>query len=474
MTNSTVVKTRFAPSPTGHIHLGNARTALFNALLAFKHSGVLLLRIEDTDQERNQDVYVRDLLEDLRWLGLDWQEGPEVEGELGPYFQSARDAVYERYYQELESKELVYPCFCSPTELALSRKAQLTAGRPPRYPGTCARLNEAEREVRRERGIQPTLRFRVPTGQVVEFDDLVRGPQRFQTDDIGDFIIRRADGSAQFFFTNAVDDALMAVTHVLRGEDHLTNTPRQLLLLQALDLPSPHYGHISLLVGDDGSPLSKRHGSRSLRQLREAGYLPEALNNYMARLGHTYTKDDWMSANELAAEFNSERLSRAPARYDEAQLLHWQTEAVHRAEAAELWEWMGPPVHERVAESVQQEFITTVRPNIHFPSEAQQWAQRLFGELPQISEEAQAVITAAPTGFFENALAAYEKHGAEYKGLVAEIKQLSGVKGKALFMPLRAALTGLTHGPELARIVALIPPEQVRQRLNNPTLNNPS
>ncbi|NJN46937.1 MAG: glutamate--tRNA ligase, partial [Candidatus Competibacteraceae bacterium] len=319
MTNSTVVKTRFAPSPTGHIHLGNARTALFNALLAFKHSGVLLLRIEDTDQERSQDAYVRDLFEDLRWLGLDWQEGPEVEGDSGPYFQSARDAVYDRYYQALESKELVYPCFCSPTELALSRKAQLTAGRPPRYPGTCARLNEAEREVRRERGIQPTLRFRVPTGQVVEFEDLVRGPQRFQTDDIGDFIIRRADGSAQFFFTNAVDDALMAVTHVLRGEDHLTNTPRQLLLLKALDLPTPYYGHISLLVGADGSPLSKRHGSRSLRQLREAGYLPEALNNYMARLGHSYIQDDWMSANELAAEFNPERLSRAPARYDEVQ-----------------------------------------------------------------------------------------------------------------------------------------------------------
>ncbi|MEE4380139.1 MAG: glutamate--tRNA ligase [Candidatus Competibacteraceae bacterium] len=467
MTNSTVVKTRFAPSPTGHIHLGNARTALFNALLAFKHSGIFLLRIEDTDQERSQDVYVRDLLEDLRWLGLDWQEGPEREGESGPYFQSARDVVYERYYQELESKALVYPCFCSPTELALSRKAQLTAGRPPRYSGTCARLNEAEREVRRERGIQPTLRFRVPTGQIVEFEDLVRGPQRFQTDDIGDFIIRRADGSAQFFFTNAVDDALMAVTHVLRGEDHLTNTPRQLLLLQALDLPIPHYGHISLLVGNDGSPLSKRHGSRSLRQLRAAGYLPEALNNYMARLGHTYTQDGWMSAKELAAEFNPERLSRAPARYDEAQLLHWQTEAVHRAEAAELWEWMGQSVHERVPETARQDFITTVRPNIHFPAEAQEWAQRLFGNDLHVSEDAQAVIVAAPNGFFENALAAYEKHGSAYKDLVDEIKKMSGVKGKALFMPLRAALTGLTHGPELARMLALIPADSVRQRFGN-------
>ncbi|MEZ5583846.1 MAG: glutamate--tRNA ligase [Candidatus Competibacteraceae bacterium] len=462
------VKTRFAPSPTGHIHLGNARTALFNALLARKHNGVLLLRIEDTDQERSQDVYVRDLLQDLRWLGITWQQGPELEDRQGPYFQSARNAVYEHYYQALESKDLVYPCFCSPTELALARKAQLAAGRPPRYPGTCARLNEAERTARRERGIQPTLRFRVPTGQVVAFDDLVRGPQRFQTDDIGDFIIRRADGSAQFFFTNAVDDALMAVTHVLRGEDHLTNTPRQLLLLEALDLPAPRYGHIALLVGADGSPLSKRHGSRSLQQLRAAGYLPEALTNYLARLGHTYTEDGWMDADELAAAFNLERLNRAPARYDEAQLLHWQTEAVNRIDAAALWEWMGQPVHQGVPETARSEFVAAVRPNIQFPAEAQDWAQRLFGTLLPLSVEAQAVIAAAPAGFFVNALAAYEEHGAAYEGLVGELKRRSGVKGKALFMPLRAALTGLTHGPELARLLALIPAELVRQRLRHP------
>jgi len=234
-------KTRFAPSPTGLLHLGNVRTALFNALLARRQKGRFLLRIEDTDRERSRPEYVAALLEDLRWLGLDWQEGPAVGGPHEPYAQSTREAIYSQYYRQLESTERVYPCFCTPAELALNppaelalnRKAQLAAGRPPRYPGTCARLSEVERQARLERGLQPTLRFRVPVGRTIEFSDLVRGPQRFASDDIGDFVIRRADGTPQFFFANAVDDALMEVTHVLRGEDHLANTPRQLLLLEA-------------------------------------------------------------------------------------------------------------------------------------------------------------------------------------------------------------------------------------------------
>lgn len=463
--NDSTLKTRFAPSPTGHIHLGNARTALFNALLARKNAGVFLLRIEDTDRERSQDSLMRDLLDDLRWLGLDWQEGPETGGDHGPYLQSARDEVYRRYYQVLESQDRVYPCFCSPTELALSRKAQLAAGRPPRYPGACAHLSETERALRRERGIQPTLRFRVPTGRDVVFDDLVRGPQRHASDDIGDFIIRRADGSAQFFFTNAVDDALMGVTHVLRGEDHLTNTPRQLLLLEALGLKAPCYGHISLLLGADGSPLSKRHGNRSVRQLREAGYLPDALNNYLARLGHTYAQDAWMDREELAAHFAIDRLNRAPARYDEAQLLHWQSETVARTPVDRLWDWLGEAVRQAVPEQVQGEFLEAVRPNVRFPEDARDWAARLFSDVLPLDEEARALTTAAGAAFFAHALAAYERHGASYKALVDDLKQRSGAKGKALFMPLRAALTGMTHGPELAHILSLVPPALVRQRL---------
>jgi len=464
MTANTL-KTRFAPSPTGYLHLGNVRTALFNALLARQQGGVFLLRLEDTDRERSLPEYSQALLEDLRWLGLEWQEGPEVDGPHGPYSQSEREAVYRHYYALLEQQEQVYPCFCSPAELALARKVQLSAGQPPRYAGTCARLSEAEREARRARGLPATLRFRIPPNRTVEFNDLVRGPQRFSTDDIGDFIIRRADGGAQFFFTNAVDDALMGITHVLRGEDHLTNTPRQLLLLEALDLPAPQYGHIALIVGADGSPLSKRQGSRSLRELRETGFLTDAVNNYLARLGHTYDADGWMELAELAAGFAIERLGRAPARYDEAQLLHWQAEAVTHSAAEPLWNWLGPAVWTRVPVERRDEFIATVRPNVRFPADALDWAERLFGSDLTLDGEARAVIEAAGRDFFRQALTAYDVHGAAYQPLVEQLKATTGNKGKALFMPLRAALTGLTHGPELARLLALMSPELVRRRL---------
>ncbi|MBL8250411.1 MAG: glutamate--tRNA ligase [Candidatus Competibacter sp.] len=458
------VKTRFAPSPTGLLHLGNVRTALFNALLARRWAGRFLLRIEDTDPERSRAEYVAALQDDLRWLGLDWQEGPEIGGPQAPYAQSERAEVYARFYRRLEAVERVYPCFCAPAELALGRKAQLAAGRPPRYSGTCTRLSEAERQARLERGLQPTLRFRVPAGQTVEFDDLVRGAQRFASDDIGDFVIRRADGTPQFFFANAVDDALMAITHVLRGEDHLANTPRQLLLLEALELPAPRYGHLALIVGADGGPLSKRSGDLSVRDLRASGYLPEALLNYLARLGHAYARDVWMEKDELAAHFSPEHLGRAPARYDEAQLLHWQNEAVQHASARRLWQWAGAATRGVPAE-LGEAFIETVRPNVRFPADVAFWAERLFGAGPRPSADSEALVGEAGPAFFQHALAAYDQRGADYPALVAELRQRTGLKGKPLFMPLRAALTGETHGPELARILALLPPETVRRRL---------
>ena len=460
-----MIKTRFAPSPTGYLHLGNVRTALFNALLARRWGGQFLVRIEDTDRERSRPEYVAALLEDLRWLGLNWQEGPEIGGARGPYAQSERAAIYAGYYQRLESAGRAYPCFCTPAELALSRKAQLSAGRPPRYAGTCARLSEAEQRERLERGLRPTLRFRVPAGRTVEFTDRVRGPQRFASDDIGDFVIRRADGTPQFFFANAVDDALMEITHVLRGEDHLANTPRQLLLLEALELPAPEYGHLALIVGTDGGPLSKREGDLSLRELRAAGYLPEALLNYLARLGHVYHRDEWQEPVELAAGFALEHLGRAPARYDAAQLLHWQSEAVRRMDPERLWDWMGTAVHQCAPPASRDEFIATVRPNIRFPADAVFWAERLFGADLTPGDEGRAVIVAARPAFFVHALAAYAQHGAAYQPLVEDLKRRTGLKGKHLFMPLRAALTGETHGPELAHVLALLPPDSVRRRL---------
>lgn len=459
------VKTRFAPSPTGRLHLGNLRTALFNALLARHHGGTLLLRIEDTDRNRSRDEHVQDLMQDLRWLGLEWQEGPEADGEQGPYHQSEREAVYQRYYQQLEAAGLVYPCYCSEQELKLSRRAQLSAGQAPRYSGTCRELSAEQRQARAEQGRQPTLRFRVPTGEEVRFDDLVRGPQRFASDDIGDFIIRRADGTPAFFFSNAVDDALMQVSHVLRGEDHLTNTPRQLLLLQALDLPAPHYGHISMIVGADGSPLSKRHGSRSLAELREAGYLPQAILNYLARLGHHYADDSFMSLEALAAGFRIESLGRAPARYDEQQLDYWQAEAVNAADTSQLWQWMTAAVADRVPEDQREGFVEAVRPNVRRPAEAAEWAEVLYGEPPQADAEGLAWLAQAGPGFFDHALAALQSAGGDGQGFMNELKQRSGAKGKGLFMPLRIALTGHAHGPQLGPVLELIGEARARERL---------
>lgn len=464
--SATTVKTRFAPSPTGYLHLGNVRTALFNALLARAQGGSFLLRIEDTDQERSRPEYTAALLEDLRWLGLDWDEGPEADRGAGPYAQSQRGTLYAGYYQRLEDAEQAYPCFCSPAELALSRKAQLATGQPPRYAGTCARLSAAQRAERLARGLQPTLRFRVPVNQTVTFDDLVRGPQRFASHDLGDFIIRRADGAPQFFFANAVDDALMGVTQVLRGEDHLTNTPRQLLLLEALNLPVPTYGHLALIVGSDGGPLSKRVGDLSLRALRAEGYLPQAITNYLARLGHTYADDGWLEPAQLAGGFALEHLGRSPAGYDPAQLRYWQGEAVRQAPPAELWAWLGPVVHTLVPPAQWEEFVATVRPNLRFPQDGAFWAHCCFGADDPIPDaDSQALIATAGPEFFRQVLAAYDQHGAAWQPLMADLKQRTGLKGKALFLPVRAALSGVNHGPELARLLALLPATTVRRRL---------
>src|SRR6185437_7016385 len=235
--------TRFAPSPTGELHLGNARTALFNLLLARRSGGRFILRIEDTDAERSREAHTAALMQDLRWLGIEWDAGPDREDLRGPYRQSQRGSIYTHYFEVLEREGSAYPCFCSPLELEISRKAQLASGRPPRYAGTCRELSPEQRAKKRQLGGAPTTRFRVPAGRRIEFLDFVHGPQSFFSDDIGDFVVRRTDGSAAFFFSNAVDDARMGVTQVLRGEDHLTNTPRQLLILEALGLPAPSYGH---------------------------------------------------------------------------------------------------------------------------------------------------------------------------------------------------------------------------------------
>jgi len=457
--------TRFCPSPTGYIHLGNARTALFNHLFAQQTHGVFLFRIEDTDRARFQQDYVDHLLEDLRWLGLQWSEGPGCEvPEHAPYFQSQRQAIYDKYYQQLIEKNHAYPCFCTEQQLAYARKAQQRAGEPPRYPGTCASLSPAEVEKKYALGLKPTLRFRLPRNQPIVFDDLVKGQQIFNSTDIGDFIIRRADGTASFMYCNALDDALMGVTQAMRGDDHLTNTPRQLMILKALDLPCPEYGHISLILSATSGPLSKREGSWSIRELREQGYFPLAIVNYLARLGHYYESTAYMTIAELAAQFSTNNLSKAPARFDENQLFYWQKEAVARADKASFLRWMGASAA-LIPESLQEQFITAIKPNVMLPSEATLWAKALFDETLVYEEEARDVIKQAPALFWSSAITAVNQAGTDFKAVSEHIKNTLGIKGKPLFSPLRAALTGHSHGPEMQLVVDLLGKERLLNRL---------
>jgi len=469
-----ILKTRFCPSPTGLLHLGNMRTALFNALFAKHRSGLFLLRIEDTDKTRSKKHYIDALYADLCWLGLQWNEGPSCDinsvcssdlQATNLYWQSQRQSIYDTYYQELEAKGLAYPCFCTEQQLALTRKIQISTGKPPRYNGICLNLTAEDIQKKIAQGLKPALRFKVPLNQTTTFHDLVRGKQSFNNNDIGDFIIRRADGTPPFMYCNAIDDALMGVTHALRGEDHLTNTPRQIMMLSALNLPIPTYGHISLIVGSDGAPLSKRHGSRSIQALREEGYLPLAIINYLARLGHHYVQDHWMTLEALAEHFSIHALGSAPARFDLNQLLHWQHETLLRMSDDALWEWMGKLTHALVPNAQRMMFIETIKPNITFPIDAQKWAIRLYTEDWEFGEAERQVLEKTDLTFFQTALRAIEIFDANLDKIVIELKEKLDIKGKALFQPLRVVLTGELHGPELASVMAILGKERIKTRL---------
>src|ERR1700692_848330 len=461
--DSPPVVTRFAPSPTGALHLGNARTAFFSHLWARKSGGRFILRIEDTDVERSQLRFRDELMAEMLWLGLNWDEGPDIGGPSAPYSQAERGEFYRTLFARLEVNGQAYPCYCTAEDLELSRKLQRMAGKPPRYAGTCRNLSSAERADREARGLRPTLRFAVPNDAAVEFVDLVHGPQKFSTSDIGDFIICRADGTAAFFFCNAVDDSVMGVTHALRGDDHLTNTPRQLLLLDALGMRRPGYGHVGLLMGADGAPLSKRHGSTSAQEFRERGFLPAAILNHLFRLGHTSDIEGWLPVSDMPAHFRPEHLGRAPARFDEAQLAHWQKETVERMSAEQIATWLGS--------DDSAEFVELVRHNVVLPADAAPWRAVVRGDLPPLGQDEQSVIAAAGPEFFAAAAAAFDQSSSDLKLLTKFLKERTGRKGADLYMPLRVALTGQAHGPELGSLLKLMPPETARRRLESHAQN---
>ena len=466
------MKTRFAPSPTGLMHFGNLRTALFSFLLAKQQGGQFVLRIEDTDHLRSEVQYEVALKEDLQWMGITWQEEAK---------QSDRIHIYAKCYTELLADNMAYPCFCSEQQLSIERKLQLSQGKPPRYKGTCRNLTATQIEEKKSSGLEPALRFKVSKVlddlEWLEFSDLIKGKQRFLAKDLGDFIIQRQTGDATFMFSNAIDDAEMEITHALRGEDHLTNTPRQLLILRALGLEhkAPQYGHFSLINGSDGAKLSKRNGSEAVRDLRQQGYSPLALANYFSRLGHSILKQDLLTLDGLAANFSLNHVGTSSSTYDKAHLRHWQKETILHATNTEIWQMINFPesqVRVLVAKQhpdKQDEFINLVKENILLPVEANDLAAMLFDENVEYTEDNKKIILTAGVDFFRHGIKFIEANQNikfTFQDLVDYLKNNTGYKGKELFLPLRICLTKQLAGPELAKILHLMPRDILHLKFN--------
>jgi glutamyl-tRNA synthetase len=429
-------------------------------------AGRFVLRVEDTDRERSAKDHVASQLADLAWLGIAWDAGPGRDDGRGPYQQSERGAIYAELFARLEREGLAYPCYCTAAELEVARRTQAAAGEAPRYPGTCRGLDAAARASREREGRKAALRFAIPEPQTVRFDDLVRGPQAIESATLGDFVVRRADGSAIFFFCNAVDDALMGVTDVLRGDDHLSNTPRQLLLLRALSLAAPRYGHLPLLLDADGSPQSKRRGSVTIAELRRRGYLPSAVGNYLLRLGHHGAPDEWVEPRDWPRRFDAARLGRAPAHFDPVQLDHWQREAVRRLDARRASDWLAPAFPTAGPDRARGRRVAPARQRAA-AGDARDWLAVLGGALPPLAPDA-ARDRGGGTCILRRGARVPRGDGLRPRGARRAADAQHGRKGKSLYMPLRFALTGRHDGPELAQLLAAIPPALVRDRLAAP------
>jgi len=460
-----VNKTRFCPSPTGLLHLGNLRTSLFSLLLAKKDNGSFLLRIEDTDLERSKGEFSEAICNDLKWMGLDWDEGPEVGGTEDSYYQSERIDLYEQFYEILLEKNLIYPCFTSEEELKIIRRNQISSGQPPRYTGVWSDATEEEVKLEMDKGNKPVYRFRIPKDKTIKFEDLVKGEQSFSTVDLDDFIVKKKDNTPTFMFANAIDDSLMGVDLVLRGDDHLSNTPRQIALLESLGLSVPKYAHVSLFTGSDGAPLSKRNGSISISDLREQGYIPIAVANYLSRVGHTIADNNLKTHIELADEFKIDNISSSPSKFDIDQLLFWQKKAVEDLNINECSNWLKDSLEGLPSSIERDNFIALIKDNINFPREAQEYLNNLFltplGERSEVAD----IIRSAGKEFYLQAQGVITSEILDWNETAKTIGSITGKKGKALFMPLRCAITGQTKGPELDRVVNLIGTEQVIKKL---------
>lgn len=475
------VRVRFAPSPTGYLHVGGARTALFNWLFARHTGGTFILRIEDTDRKRSADKYEKAIIEDLRYLGLDWDEGLDIGGKYRPYRQSERLPLYQEYAKKLLKEKKAYYCYCTEEELEKRRKEALRKGQTPRYDGRCRNLTKEEIERYKREGRRPTIRFKVPEKRVV-VSDLVRGEVTFEADALGDFIILRSDGVAAFNFANIIDDMSMEITHVIRGEDHLSNTPRQILLYQALGAELPKFAHVSMILGPDRARLSKRHGATSIAEYREKGYLPEALVNYLALLGW-YPPDgkEIKSKEELTKEFSLGNISKSPAIFDNEKLNWMNGHYIRSASLERITDLAIPYLKEAGClrgkiTSTKRDWVLRVteatRAHLDYLAQIPKETGVFFTEEVKISNKEKEILKKESSKRVLSTLKDRLKKIKEitnknFKSLMKGIEKETGCKGKDLYLPIRVALTGKNRGPELYLILPILGKKESLKRLLN-------
>jgi nondiscriminating glutamyl-tRNA synthetase len=477
------IRVRYAPSPTGHLHIGNARTALFNYLFARGNGGAFIIRIEDTDIKRNVEGGEENQLRFMKWLGIDWDEGPDVGGPHGPYRQTERLELYERYWRQLLDKGLAYRCYCTEEELEQERERQMASGQTPQYSGRCRHLTGEERAALEAEGRAPSIRFHVPEGRTIRFDDMVKGEVAFESDDIGDFVIVKKDGIPTYNFAVVVDDHLMNISHVLRGDDHISNTPRQLLIYEALGFEPPKFGHMTLIVNEQRKKLSKRDESiiQFIEQYHDLGYLPEALFNFIALLGWSPPgEEEIYSKEEFIRMFTPERLSKSPAVFDTGKLRWMNNHYMKQADPERISALAIPHLQKagRLPDTLSdselqwaKKLVALYQEQLVCASDIVPLADMFFRDEVEFEPEAREVLAgeqapAVLSAFRREVEQAIGFEADNLKEIIKRVQQETGCKGKALFMPIRAAVTGQTHGRDLNETLALLGREKVLARLS--------
>ena len=477
------MRVRFAPSPTGPFHIGGARSALFNWLLARRYGGKLILRIEDTDLERSSRESEENIKDALRWLGMDWDEGIDVGGDHGPYRQTERLPIYAEYTTRLLESGKAYRCYCTDEELEAERQELMAKGQMPQYMGKCQNLSAADEQKLIAEGRKPTIRFRVPKNQTISFHDAVRGTVSFDSNGIGDFVIVKSDGFPVYNYAVVLDDALMEITHVIRAEEHLSNTPRQVLIYQALGLQLPQFGHISLILGKDRSKMSKRHGATSVEQYKALGYLPEAVVNFLALLGWSPPgEDEIFSSSELIKLFSLEHVAKNPAVFDIDKLNWINAIYLKKLDLVTLTDMALPHLkaagligEELSAERMEwiRQVVAAVRDYVSFAAQIPEHAAVFFEDDVTMENEETAAILKDPDAprvmeeFLEKLTTLEAITGEQVQATLKSVGKELKLGGKKVFMPVRVALTGKMHGPELISLIPLLGLDRTAARIRH-------